>query len=482
MKIEQEIGALATETSRQWPQILAVMSAALLAVGSGFQMGWPSPSVLKMLSNDLGFKISELEVSYVVTIAPLGYLIGSPLSGFLLDKIGRKYTLLLLSIPQIIAWTLIATSTCVPMLYVARLFTGIADGALFTTLPIYICEILEPKVRGVVGTSHTMGILIGVLLINSYGSYVSIRTAAYISVSVPILFLVTFVWMPDSPYYQLVKGHTEAASKSLKNLRRMRNVDVELSNISSDVQRQISEPGRIKDVFTIRTNLKAFLILLGLRTFQQFSGITALAFYTQVIFKQAGGWLSPAESAIVCSAIQVLFTCCSSGLVDKFGRKPLLLFSSSGTATILMVLGLYFCFQQYGYDMSSFKWLPVLGMVLYNVICAIGLLMVPNLMAGELLSVSVKSKAMGIINMYLGLCMSASSKLFQYLEYNFGMHVPFFVFGLCCIVSTVFCYCGVPETKAKTLEQIQQILKGHHGANLSNTKEKDVISNSTSKC
>jgi len=286
-----------------------------------------------------------------------------------------------------------------------------------------------------------------------------------------VLFLLTFVWMPDSPYFLLAKGRTEDARKSLQYLRRMRNVDTELASITADVQRQLSEPGRMRDIFSINTNLKAFLILIGLRTFQQLSGISAIGFYTQVVFEQAGGSFTPAESAIICSIMQFVFACFSSILVDKFGRKPLFIFSSLGTASILIIMGVYFCFHSSGYDMSLFMWLPVIAMVSYYVVCASGLLMVPNLMTGELLSVSVKSKALGIINIYLGVIMAISSKLLQFLDSTFGMHVPFFVFGICCLISAIFCYVIVPETKGKTLEQIQQILKGNHEEKLTKTEK-----------
>ncbi|KAF2904710.1 hypothetical protein ILUMI_01463 [Ignelater luminosus] len=464
-----------SEKSHQWPQFLAAFSATFLSVGSGFQNGWPSPSVPKLLSGDLGFEVAPEEVSYVVMIAPLGFLIGSPITGFLLDKIGRKYTLLLLSIPEILPCILIATCNNVTILYIARLIMGIADGALFTSLPVYMGEISEPKVRGIIGASHCYGMLVGVLLINIYGSYVPIRTAACISVFVPLLFLITFVWMPESPYYLVMKNRLEDARSSLKRLRRMTNVEDELTKITADVQRQVSEPSTLRDIFTIRSNLRGFLIILGLRTLQQFSGAVALTYYIQIIFKQADGSLSPVESSIICSGLKVLVVSGSSIVVDSFGRKPLLFFSCFGSAVLLITMGVYFVFQQRGYDLSSFMWFPIICMVLYNVVGAMGLSMIPNLMAAELLSASIKSKALGILNMYLGVCIAAVSKLFQWLDHDFGMHVPFFFFGVWCVVGIIFVYFGVPETKGKTLEEIQQMLKGN--TNLKLDKMNDNFSN-----
>ncbi|KAF2904709.1 hypothetical protein ILUMI_01462 [Ignelater luminosus] len=372
-----------TEKSQQWPQFLAVLTGkgCSLSIGTGLQNGWPTPTVPRLLSNDLGFKITQDEVSIIVMIAPLGYLIGSPFAGFLLDRIGRKYTLLILSVPQIAAWILIATCPNVPMLCIARFVTGIGDGSLLTTLPVYMAEVSEPKVRGVLGTSQSITILIGALMIAAYGSYVPVRTAANISLSVP----------------------TEDARKSLKWLRRMNNVEEELLQISRDVQRQISESGRLRDVFIIKSNLKGFVTLIGLRGFQQLAGITVLMYYLQIIFKEANmSGITPAVSSIIVCGSQIIFAYISSLVIDRFGRKPLFIFSSIGSAILLFIIGVYFTLRRLEEDVSAFSWIPLAAMLLYFIVAAMGLSIVPNLMAGELLSASIKSKALGIIYMSLG--------------------------------------------------------------------------------
>lgn len=390
---------------------------------------------------------------------PLGYLMGCPLYSFMLDKIGRKRCLLLLAIPQILAWVLIATANCVSMLYAARLLAGISEGALYTSLPVYLCEISEPKIRGVLVTTLSGGIILGILLINCYGSYLSIRCTALVSIALPILFLLTFAWMPESPYYFLMKKNSTDAKRSLKFLRRMRNVDEELNKLTEDVKRQTSDPGRLRDLFTIRSNLKALLIVVGLRSLQQFSGISAFGVYTQVIFQQADGQITPAESAIIYGITQVTVTCFGSILNDYFGRKPMVLASTITTAICLFIEGLYFYFQYTNYNLIFFKWVPIAGMILYIIVFSIGLGVAPNLMMGELFPANVKAKALAVINVYFALCMCASFKLFQEFEHSYGMYLPFFFFGVCCIAGIPFAYFCIPETKGRTLEEIQEILR-----------------------
>lgn len=425
-----------------------------MAVSVGLHFGWPSPAKLRL--KDLDFHITKEEVSYIVMISPLGYLVGCPITGFLLDKIGRKLSILILAIPQILSWLLIANCTGVNMIYAARLSCGFSEGAALTSVPVYIGEISDPKIRGALGMGYGAAVMVGCVLINFYGSYIPIRKSAYFSIFMPVLFLGTFVWMPESPYFCIMKGKVESARRSLRRLRWVNDVEAELVQLTSDVQRQLSEPKSVKDIFTIRSNLKAFLILLGMRAVQQFSGGASLNLYNQYIFQQASGSISVVTSSVIFHASLVVVSCCGSLVVDWTGRKPLLILSVTGTAITLFVLGLYFSFQYHGHDVSSFRWIPITFMVLYTIVRGVGIMNIPAVLASELFSTSVKAKAVSINCVYFALCISVSSKLFHWLQDKFGMHVPFFVFVVVCTLGIVFiCYC-VPETKGKTLEEIQQ--------------------------
>lgn len=408
--------------------------------------------------------ITKEEVSYVTIIAPFGYLIGGPFSSILVDIIGRKCALMFISIPQITAWLLIAFSNTIILLYIARFLTGVAEGALFTVLPMYLCEIADPRIRGVLGSSLSVAFIGGILLINCYGSYVSIYTGALISISVPLLFITTFIFMPESPYYFLMRRRSEDAKKTLKVLRMREDVDDELERLSKDVQRQVSEPGSIKDLFWNRTNRKAFFIILGLRTIQVYSGLAAFNLYTQMIFEKAGGHVSASVSAIIYTATQMSVTFYGSILADKFGRRPMVILSCAISASLLVVEGFYFYFQDKKYDMTAFKVVPLVGMMLYIISFSLGLGVAPNLMLGELFAANVKAKALSIMTIYFAVGISTSSKLFDWLATHFGMYVPFFTFSVVCFSGVAFGYYCLPETKGKTLEEIQQILRGENAS------------------
>lgn len=348
------------------------------------------------------------------------------------------------------------------MFYLARFIAGLSEGAVFIVIPMYIGEVSEPKIRGVLGSSVSVSFISGILFIDCIGPYYSIAISAFVCILFPVLLLTIFIWMPETPYYLIMKGRIPEAKKSLQFLRGMDNVDTELNRLTGDVERQLSEPGSMKDLFTIKSNLKALAIMIGLRTTQQFSGVSAFGLNTHTIFMQAGGNISANMSVIIYTVTQILLTFGGSFFIDKFGRKPILLLSCLGSTFVLAITAIYFYLKEMtDYDISSINWLPLAGMLTYVCLFSVGLGTVPNLMLGELFSASVKGKALFILNIYYAILISTISKFYQAMADNFGMYVPFTVFAFCCLLGSLFSHTCVPETKGKSLEEIQQHLKGH---------------------
>ncbi|KAF5299087.1 hypothetical protein FQR65_LT09445 [Abscondita terminalis] len=450
-------------------QLLVVLHASLLSLNCGLNFGWPSPSVLDLLSESSEFEIDYDYTSYVVMLAPFAVCIGSPIGGVLMNKIGRKYTLLFLAVLQILSWICVAASSYVVMLIAGRILAGMSDGILMTSLVVYVCEILQPKIRGYIGSLPTVSICLGALFVNIYGSFVPVRLSAYISLSFPSLFIIFFVSIPESPYYLLMHDRSDDARNALKKLRSSEEVESELSKITIDIQRQIAEPGTIKEVFTIKSNLRAFVILLGVRTIQQFSGASAFSFYTHFIFKRAGGEISPATSSIICSTVKLLAVFLGLILVEKCGRRSLLLWSSIGSGTVLTILGVYFYFFESLEKSSALMWVPIVMMLAYFLLNSIGLITVPNLIMGELLPVKIKGLVLSFVNISGGISAGISSKLLQFLDRRFGIYSPFLTFAVFCFIGFVVIYICVPETKGKSLEEIQQILKRKKFRNVDTT-------------
>lgn len=367
-----------------------------------------------------------------------------------------------MGIPQAVSLLLTAFAGNIYVFYVARAIAGLADAALFSAMPSYIGEIATPKVRGTWGNCMTLSIYLGQAIINVIGGYASVRTTALVSLAFPVLFLCTFAFAPESPYYYMMRGRREDARKSLTTLRRTPNVEAELTQLEADVERQMSESGTWKDLFTSRSNRKALMAGIFLRWSQQLSGIACFAVYTQYIFKQAGGAMNATESAITFQSSLAVGNLVASLFLDKIGRRLAMMYSllCSSIVTAGLTAFFYISHVHPEVDISNFQWVPLAGMMMYVVVYSFGIGIVPTLMLGELFSTSIKGKGLCALTISFSVAVSVVTKVFQVMEVNFGLYAPFALFSACSLVNTFFTYCFVPETKGKTLEEIQQNLKG----------------------
>ncbi|RZB58812.1 Sugar tr, MFS 1, and/or TRI12 domain containing protein [Asbolus verrucosus] len=450
------------EKEKEWFQILAIFLSCLSAFTAGLLFSWSSPSIPKIVNEKVNYNISLNEASYFTVIPPIGAIVSCFLFAKLNDSIGRKYTLLLIAVPHLVSLIIIATAKSVYLFYISRFITGLGDSCLFASLPIYVGEIATPKVRGTWGNFMTFLIYVGQLMSNVIGSYTSIATAAYIFMIFPVFFLCTFIFMPETPYFYLMKGRIEDARISLQKLRRKQNIEEELQQLKSDVDRQMSESGTWKDVLTVESNRKAIYAGIFLRASQQLGGISSFAVYTQYIFLKSGGDLSASTSAIIFMGLCAILNMCAGYTLDKVGRRKSYFLSLLLCGVVLLCEAIYFFLEQFFSDINIkiFNWIPLVGMILFVVFYSFGLGIVPTLMLGELFSASIKGKGLILLNIVFGVLVSCTTKLFHVLDTEFGLFAPFLFFSMSCFISTVLALYFVPETKGKTLEEIQQSLKG----------------------
>lgn len=331
----------------------------------------------------------------------------------------------------------------------------------FGSVPLYIGEIATPKVRGAFGGIMAVGAFFGLLIINIVGYYLSIQNAAYVCMIFPVIHLILFSLMPESPYFLIRKERMEEAKVALQRLRRKTDVEEELERLKADVKRQLSETGTWKDLFAVQSNRKSLYAGIFLRVFQQLAGINCFVGYTQLIFSISGTQLSPHLSAIIFVGIMCVCTSCGFLLLDRLGRKLCFKISSYSCSIVLIVEALYFYIDQYytELDLSLINSLPLVGLIIYCFTYAIGFALVPTLMLGELFSTSIKTKALYLMNMVFGISTTIITQLFYLLQVDYGLYLPFLLFAVCCLISGVSTDYVVPETKGKTLEQIQQNLK-----------------------
>lgn len=437
------------------------------SVAAGTAIAWTANLDSKKLEagdfNDI--KISEDNLSWIGSFFNLGAMcICFPIA-LICDWIGRKLAMLLLVIPFTLGWLLIIFSQNVEMIYAGRFILGLSGGAFCVSAPMYTSEIAQKEIRGGLGSYFQLLLTCGILFANIIAYVADALVYSIICACIPIVFGVVFFLQPETPVYSAKKGKDKAASKALVKLRgKSYDVEGELQEIKSELQKQKDEHMPFMQSFKKRATKKALMITFGLMFFQQMSGINAVIYYTSNIFAAAKVTIEPEIATIMVGAFQVVATFVSSLIVDKLGRRILLLGSDFLMALSTLLLGIYFSLQDRNLadkdTLSDIGFLPVLALCVFIVVFSLGFGPIPWMIAAEVCPPEVKSvlsSAGGTFNWGLAFLVT---KFYSSLKEAIGGDSTFYIFTGFSLLGTVFVYFIVPETKGKSLSDIQRELNG----------------------
>uniref|UniRef100_A0A1B6E0I4 Major facilitator superfamily (MFS) profile domain-containing protein n=1 Tax=Clastoptera arizonana TaxID=38151 RepID=A0A1B6E0I4_9HEMI len=461
------LGRAKKKEGKKLPQYLATIAVTISSIAFGSELAWTSPALPYLSSANSTLPISPEEGSWIGSLLAIGAIVGALPAGYISDIYGRKLVCAALSVPFILSWVLVCFAKSVYFIYIARLLAGFATGASSAICPMYIGEIAEASIRGTLGGYVQLMVTIGILYVYLLGAVLPYYLLNLGCGLVPIIFLIAFLNAPETPVFLLSKNRKSDAEKALRQLRGNEyDIQYELNAIENEISKSNANKASFVQIFSQRATVKALVCALGLMLFQQFSGINAVIFYSQQIFKEAGSTLDPGLSAIIVGVVQVLVTYIASLLADRAGRRVLLLISQSVMAICLGVLGYFFKMKDSGEDVSSLGLVPLASVVVFIVVFSLGAGPIPWLMVGELFTSEIKGIATGIAVGMNWTSVFIVTKTFQALINNFGNNVTFWCFGLICAVGAVFIFFIIPETKGKSLEEIQMELSGKKRSNV----------------
>lgn len=429
---------------------------------SGSHIGWTSPILPKLKSSESYMPITSDDASWIASFVLLGSIPGNIIAAFIVDRLGRKVCLLLAGIPLAISWILIIVAWCPYVLYVSRFIGGIGLGVAYVVCPMYIGEIADKEIRGSLGSLIKLMVTFGELYAHAIGPFVSYECLAYSCAVIPIIFFLTFSWMPESPYYLLMRNREDKATYNLKCLKRYATEDQleeDIEQMQKTVLRDLSDKGNIWDLFNTPGNRRAVVISFGLQLVLQFSGLAAIESYTQEILEEADTDLSAGIAVIVLSVLQLIAGIGAAALVDRLGRRPLLLVTTLLGGLSLTVTGTFYLLKHYVLaNMTGFGWVLHASVIFYELIIALGLNPLSYMMLGELFPTNVKGAAVSIANMWASLLAFFVSKMYQVISDSCGVYTSFGWFAISCFLGIVFILFMVPETKGKSLLEIQEEL------------------------
>ncbi|EDW09932.1 facilitated trehalose transporter Tret1 [Drosophila mojavensis] len=446
------------------PQYIAGLSAAFGAFCMGASMGWSSP-VEKLLTekNAYGFPISDDQFGWISSLLTLGATVVCIPVGFVIDMIGRRPTMLALIPPYMVGWFLMLFANSVIMLYFGRFILGFCGGAFCVCASMYSTEISTVSTRGTLGSFFQLNTVTGMLYGYIIGGYCSLLTINILCAILPLIFAAVHYFMPESPVYFAMKGREDDAIKSLLWLRGA-NCDIrnELNEILEETNKSTDEP-KVSIWVALRRpiTLKGISIAVMLQALQQWTGINAIMFYSTSIFEDVGASLSGRVCTILIGATQVIMTLVATLIIDRAGRRILLLVSAFFMAITTCLMGVYFQMRDSDPNsVASIGWLPITSILVFIIFFSIGFGPGPWLVMAELFTEDVKSVAGSIAGTSNWFSAFLVTKLFPILKNSIGSGPTFWIFCGIAIFGFVYVLIFVPETKGKTINEIQLILSG----------------------
>ena len=412
------------------------------------------------------FDLSKLQVGWAVSSLIIGCIVGVAMSGILGDRFGRKKVLITAALLFIIS----SIGTAIPDTFsgfiIARIIGGIGIGITSTLCPLYNAEIAPAKYRGRLVALNQLAIVSGIFLTyfvnvwisgsgdEAWGVENAWRWMFGVGAVPGLLFLILLFFVPESPRWLIKQGR---AAESLPILLKIHGEELAKKEVIDIKQSFKEESGSIRQLFSPGLRI-ALLVGVGLAVLQQVTGINAVMYYAPEIFKATGaGTNSSLIQTILVGFINFLFTIVALWLIDKVGRKALLLVGTASMAICLLVIGFAF------HTGNAAGPLVLVFILLYVASFAISLGPVVWVIISEIFPNRIRGKATAIAAMMLWAADYLVSQTFPPLLSSAGPASTFWIYGSMALIALLFTWRVVPETKGKSLEEIESLWSSTDG-------------------
>ncbi|KAJ8938241.1 hypothetical protein NQ314_011570 [Rhamnusium bicolor] len=358
---------------------------------------WTAPYIPYLIRNDSHISTTIEVAQWLEPTLMYGSLCGLPLTMYLVNKIGRKKSLLLAALGNLVGWITIALANRIEYLFAVRFLSGMCGNMAFVAVPMYIAEIAEQNIRGLLSSIITLMSHIGCLTVYCVGPFLPFYVSPIIAGSILTLELLIFPFVPESPHFLLYKNRLEEAKKSLKYFRPGVDTEKELKDISESIESQKRERGKIQDLLLVKSNRKALLIMTVLNSGQHLCAYTVILMNMHLILEAAGAkYMEPSTAAILYASVMLLASTITSFQVDKYGRKVLLIISTIMTGVCLFTLAIYFNLKSLNFDVLPVSWIPIVSVMVYAAVFKCGLGVVPIIITSEIFPLNLKAIGMTI--------------------------------------------------------------------------------------
>ncbi|MBN9539458.1 MAG: sugar porter family MFS transporter [Reyranella sp.] len=433
---------------------------AFVAAIAGFLFGYDEGVIaVARASLDKDFPMGPLVGGFMTAAVPLGALVAASVAGRITDRFGRRSVLMAAAALFMVGALVAASISAVWMLIVARFVLGLAIGMAAVAAPLYIAECAPLAIRGALVSTYQLAITVGILMSYLTGLMIAgdgtWRVMFGLGVVPGALFLVGLAFLPESPRWLVLKGFTDKARAGLGRLRGPGwDVDRELTEMVRTAKEEAGQ--RVGYSALLEPSIRPALIVgVGLFFLQQLSGINAVIYYAPEIFNHAGFDSANTQmlATVGIGTVNVLTTIVAMFLIDRVGRRPLLVIGFLGTAFTMLVIALGVVFPG-----AVPSWIIIAMLLLYIASFAIAVGPLPHLLMSEIFPLRVRGPGMSMASLSNWGFNFLVVFAFPLMLAGPGLAFTFTVFAVICLGGIAFTLTRVPETTGHSLEAIERHL------------------------
>lgn len=388
---------------------------------------------------------------------------GCLICGWLMEKFGRRNAHYMVSAPFLLGWILIACANNLALILLGRFFTGLCVGLIGPLGPVFISETSSPQLRGIFLAAISLAIAFGIFVSHLIGTWVHWQWTAIICCIFPIISVILLSLIPESPTWLISKGQIEDGVKAFNWLRgydeearaelkaiidKRKTADLEPTPTLREKIESLKSPELIKPLFI----MIVFFITC------QFSGVNAVAFYSiEIIEKAVGKGIDHYVAMLAIDLLRTVMSVVACVTCKKYGRRPLCLIS--GVFTALSMVGLSMFLYWTDGKPTNLTWIPLSCLMAYICAISIGLVPLPWMMCGEVFPTKVRGLGSGISSATTFVSFFIVVKTAPGMMSDLGEVFTFLFYGIVALVGTGILFFILPETKGKSLQEIEDKFK-----------------------
>jgi len=447
------------------------MSAHLGAFIMAAVWSWSSTALPSLRESVASIGVLTLrDEAWIAAITFLGGVIGAPAMGQLSQKIGLRHQLLVATVPLLLSWVIIAAAQNVPMIIIGRFLSGFFVSGVGVSAML-VAEYCHKDRRGRLNFGFDLMFCAGVLFIYIAGTFSNWRVQAAASGFICVIFFVLLLFIEESPRHLILKRRIRDAKKAVAYLR-----DMEEERVTPYIEwlhREVNQPqpnlgsqegcgiSTLRQYWNLET-MKPIIICVALQFFLQLCGVVPIVCYAVDVFKAAGsGKVHENVSTIVLGAINLGATLVAFFLVDKAGRRILMMFSEACLAITLGILGTFLYLKdELGYtSLENYSWFTLACLIVFIATYSFGVGPIPWVVIGEIVAPEAKGFSNGVINFAARVFGFFLMFYFKDMNIAFGQHGVYWIFSAICFIGLLFSYLFLPETKGVEMSQVQKLIR-----------------------